>query len=115
MSKFLSNPIILIFFTLIFVIFYMSLQKNEEKIKISTQSINSLETEVLDLKREVEQAEINVLNAQEPLNKEKIIRDQLLMQKDGEIILQIPEIERNEAKIEVYSTSPWEKWMELLF
>lgn len=115
MNKILSNPIIFVLITSLFVVFFFSLRKNEEKIKISTQSINSLQNEVKNIEAEISDAETKLTQAQSPLNKEKILRDQLLMQKEGEYVLQIPSLEKKEVKTEIIVSSPWEEWKKLIF
>lgn len=115
MNKILSNPIIIVIFTAFFILFFLSLKKNEEKIRISTQSINSLQSEVKKIEEEVSDTEDKLYQAQNPLYKEKIIRDQLLMQKEGEYVLQIPSLEKKEVKTEAITKTPWQEWMELIF
>lgn len=114
-SKILSHPITIVLFSLIFVLFFISLRKNATKTKISTQNISTLENEIQSLEKKIDESQKELEIAQSPLSQEKIIRNELLMQKEGEYIVQLPELKKKEVKNEKGKTSPWEAWRELMF
>lgn len=50
------------------------------------------------------------------LYQEKMIRDELLLQKEGEIVLQIGEMAETEPEIEQEEKmTPWQEWKAVLF
>lgn len=54
--------------------------------------------------------------ANHPISQEKVIRNELLLQKPGEYIFQIPEITVEEtAATQQEETTPWQEWKKVLF
>ena len=117
LSKILFNPIAFIVITAFSLVFSLSLYNSAKKTRESSQQLNVLEQEIAGMKNEVTELEQAVLEAEQPFTKEKIIRNELLMQKPGEYIVQIPEEVAVQAETTIPSPSPkpWEEWKELLF
>jgi cell division protein FtsB len=114
MNKILSNPLVLILAGIFFILFFVSLKQNAEKTAISTQSIQELETDIATLKNDIDLSQEKLNDAQSPLNQEKILRNELLLQKEGEIILQIPDIEEKKETTPSPTPAPLEEWKKLL-
>jgi cell division protein FtsB len=117
MIKIFSHPLAIVVFTLIGAAFSYSLYSSSQKTRISTEQVAVLEQEITEMTSEVSELEQQVEAAQTPEMKEKIIRDQLLMQKDGEIVVQIPDIPESSYKrlTPQPSFEPWDEWEALLF
>ncbi len=116
MTKILNNPFTLLGVTLISVVFSISLYKSAQKTNYSTENLKSIEEEVAVLEEEVAMLETAIVESQQPFAKEEIIRNELLMKKPGEYIIQIPDelIENSQEKTKTERTSPWEEWRKLL-
>jgi len=103
--------------TIISVVFSISLYKSAQKTRYSTQNLQSLEEKISQMEQETIALEETLVAAQQPFNQEKIIRDELLMKKPGEYIVQIPDdltyVKKTLAQTEL--SKPWEEWKELLF
>jgi cell division protein FtsB len=117
MSKLIFNPITFLGITIISIIFSISLYKSAKRTSYSAENIKSIEEEVLKTEAEVLALEIAIEESQQPFIEEKIIRNELLMKKPGEYVIQIPNelIEQTQTTIEVKTLSPWEEWQQLLF
>lgn len=115
--RLLYHPLTLLAFTLLSIIFALSLYSSRQKMRTSTEQISVLEQEVDQMASQVSDLELEVQDATSSTAQEKIIRDELLRQKPDEIIVQLPAIE--EVKITLPSPSPaptpWEEWKQLLF
>lgn len=93
MRRLLTNPIILLVFILISVIFYVSLDKTGKKRAQSAEVIAEHQKEVEKAKENLRDLEAQTGIESDEFEKEKIIRDQLLMIKEGEYAVQIaPEV-----------------------
>jgi len=112
----LNHPLIVLGLTLLCILAILSLEKSKDQAEISKQSIKQLEDSVKQLENaDQEQARI-ATTGQSELTLEKIQRNELLLQKTGEIILQIPEKEilpNNKEDSEV-KNGPLEEWKRLL-
>jgi len=117
MSKIIFNPISFIGITIISIIFSISLYKSAKKTSYSAENLKKLEQEVLKTKTEVEALEVAIEESRQPFAKEKIIRNELLMKKPGEYVIQIPDelVAKTQSIAEVKILSPWEEWQKLLF
>lgn len=114
--RLLYHPLTILATTLLAVIFALSLYTSRQKMRTSTEQISVLEQEVDQMANEVYQLNYQVQTATSSAAQEKIIRDELLMQKQGEIIVQLPPID--EVKLPTSSPSPspepWQQWRDLL-
>lgn len=116
MRQLIYNPFSLVIITGIALLAIFSLYQNTERTKASQQSLLKMEDEVSKLEGEVGELANDLELADSPLQKEKILRNELLMQKPGEYVVQIPdelvqEKEQVEAKEKI---SPWQAWWRLL-
>jgi hypothetical protein len=116
MFNFLRNPLTILAFTLVFAFFFFSLRKNAKRSYISVQNVNLLENEVDQLISEVDNQKKQLEVIQQPLTKEKIVRNELLLQKPGEYVVQLPPASPTPAQNNKNSRSnPWGEWRKLLF
>ena len=117
MSKLVFNPIAFIGITIISIIFSVSLYKSAQRTRYSTENLKSLEQEVAETEKEVAALETAIQESQQPFAKEQIIRNELLMKKGGEYVIQIPDelVSKTQSVVESKKNSPWEEWQKLLF
>lgn len=117
MSKLLFNPISFLVITIVSIIFSISLYKSAQRTSYSTENLKSLEEEVEQIEAEVLALETAIEESQQPFAKEQIIRNELLMKKGGEYVIQIPDelVNKTQEIIEVETSSPWVEWQKLLF
>lgn len=117
MLRALSHPITLVVFTILSIIFFLSLEKTGNKREQSAQIISVLEDEKAALSREVALLERETLAASSSINTERLVRNELLVQKEGEYVVQIPDIEIVSEQLENVEPTPepWQQWKDLLF
>lgn len=114
MKKLFLHPLAVVLITLICFLIFFSLKKTSQKATISNKNIQVLEQEIEQLEQFIISNQNKLYQSEQKFAKEKILRDQLLMQKDGEIIIQLPiedlEVEKKDKKLAV---SPLEEWQKL--
>ena len=117
MSKLIYNPVAFLIITIICIVFSISLYKSAQRTSYSTENLKSLEQEVAQAEEEVLALETAIIESQQPFAKEEIIRNELLMKKPGEYVVQIPDklIGETQNTTEVKVLSPQEEWQKLLF
>ena len=116
LSDFLAHPVEVFLLSLLVKVLIFSLFRSREKAEVSEHSLASFENQTQKLTDEVTESRQELEFAQSDLSKEKVRRNELLQKKDGEIVVQIPEV--NDLPIEevaTHSASPLEEWQELLF
>jgi len=111
----LENPLILLVFTALTVISVISMRKSNEKAVVSKRNIEELEENVEKLQDEVNTEKVELEDSQSEIYKEKIIRNELLQKKEGEIILQIPDLNEEKQSEEITDKKPLKQWKELIF
>jgi hypothetical protein len=116
MQRILFHPITALFVTGVAVLLWISFYLNGREISQSSGIIHELEQKVYQQEQDVKSLEEKVTKAKSPLTQEEIIRDQLLMQKPGEYVVQIPDLPEPVEEVKTVSTplTPWEQWQELL-
>lgn len=116
MSSLLKNPISVVIITIIAVFYYLSLNKSAQKASISSQTVAQIEEERTLVSNEVTQLEKQLEGINHPISQEKALRNELLLQKPGEYVLQLPSIEVSEAQHAVpKEPSAWDEWRKILF
>lgn len=117
MWKLLLHPVSALIITMVAVLFSLSLYKSTQDIRSSQAGLDQLEGEIAQLGSEVQSVQAEMQQADSPLVKEKIIRNELLMQKPGEYVIQIPEVIEEPGAVlpESSDTQPWQEWQQLLF
>jgi cell division protein FtsB len=116
MLKLLQHPGVAVVITLICGVFLLSLHKSSQKSTQSTQTVTKAQEKVAKLEEEVTSLQEKVDKSGSPLEQEKIIRNQLLMQKPGEYVVQIPRSTQKEQEIITSdSATPLQAWKKLLW
>lgn len=116
-SHFLKHPLLIILFTCLCLLAIFSLRESTKKASVSKESIQKLEKTVSTLEKEVIKDKQKLEETQNPIAIEKIVRNELLLKKEDEIILQIPESEENSQNSQdqiKQKNGPIEEWRKLL-
>jgi cell division protein FtsB len=112
MIKLLQNPLIVFLFTIITIVFYISLSKTQQKTLSTTQKIESIQEEKEQLTRETKILEDKLQNT----NTEEMIRNEFLMQKNGEYVVKVPSLPtESEDNKDNKEESNLNKWKKVLF
>ena len=117
-TNLLGHPLTIAVFTALCFLAIISLRESSKSASVSKASLKQLEEKVELAKKEVEQAQKILEQGQDPLALEKIQRNELLQKKEGEIVLQIPELEKlsnQENQPKLKENGPLEEWQKLLF
>ena len=118
MIKIIYHPFIIIILTIIGIIFFLSLDKSSQKTEISSKNIEVLELEINNMSLQTSQLEEKIIDADSDIFKEKVIRNELLLQKPGEIIIQLSSAESQKINFEssqVEVEKPLDSWLDLIF
>ena len=115
--RYISHPLAIIIFTLLSGLFSLSLYSGLQRTRVSSEQVGVLEQEIAQIASEVSGLEKQVQLASSSAAQEKIIRDELLMQKPGEIVVQMPSLTTTPEPVITTSSevTPWQQWLELLF
>lgn len=112
----LNHPLLIGVFTCLCLLAIFSLRESSKKAIISKESIEKLEKNIESLEKEVAKEDDKLKISQEPIALEKIMRNELLLKKEGEIVLQIPDEEQDkEASKDLKNeqSGPWQEWKKL--
>lgn len=115
--QFLRHPLTILSFLLFSGLFSLSLYSSWQRNQASSGQVAELEAEIAEMQQSVASLSQQAQTASSSGEMEKIIRDQLLMQKPGEVVMQLPplsEIEEAEVVVDDALTTR-EKWWQLLF
>ncbi len=117
MGKVFSHPLFIIAFCLVCVVIVIGLRKTSEKTDLSAQTIEKLETEVAQVATEVTDLRTEAAFSQTDFAKEQIARNELLLQKPGEYVIQVVKPESTQEVVAEKETklSPWDEWKRVLF
>ena len=116
MKRILYRPVVVFVITIFAAYFIFSLKNNLKRTELSQQNLATIQAEVDELDQSVTQQKEELTIAEQPLAKEKIARNELLMKKEGELVIRLPEIEIVEpTAVGADVLTPWEEWQELLF
>ncbi len=115
LEKIALSPIFVIIFTLLAGYFLLQNNRKLKRVELSRNNIHLTEKEVSSLQESIENLDLELNQANNSLAKEKIIRDELLQQKENELVLKLPDLVESDTKIEeTEEKSNFEKWLELL-
>lgn len=115
-SRLFFNPISFILVTLVCLLFSLSLYKSAQRTSESASDLATVETDIEAMEQQLRALETKAQEAEQPFTKEEIIRNELLMQKPGEYVVQIPEtLEASVTPSPSPTPTPWEEWKAVLF
>lgn len=116
-KNFLNHPLLIVVFTCLCFLIIFSLRESSKKALVSKESIEKLETSIQSLEKEVANENDKLQNSRQEIAVERIMRNELLRKKEGEIVLQIPDEEQNKEEktdLKKEKSGPWEEWKKLL-
>ncbi len=116
LSRLIYHPVFVAGTTLLVFIICVTLFLNSREIKSSAELLTQLKTQVAQKQQTFNQTKQKTEIAQTPLSQETIIRNELLLQKPGEYIVQMPDLPAPVAQIATYEVqlTPWAAWKQLL-
>jgi cell division protein FtsB len=102
MPSWMLSPIFAVFVTVISIFLLLSLLRTDVKLEETARIRDNLRASVAVLRDEVAHIEAETQIATAAATQEKIIRNELLMQKPGEYIVQLPSMESiNQARSQI--------------
>jgi hypothetical protein len=101
---------------LVVIALCVSLFMNSREIQSSADLLTHLRSQVAQKQQEYNKTKEQASQSQTPLNQESIIRNELLLQKPGEYIVQMPDLPEPITSQSVIQKqlSPWEEWRQVL-
>lgn len=114
--KIINHPLIILVITIFAILVIASQFRTAQRSGESAESITTLEKEIETQQQKVQELERLVNESQSDYSKEKILRDELLYKKPGEIIVQMPKppvVE--EPAVTIETSSPISEWLKLFF
>ncbi len=120
-TKILYHPIIILVLTIGAIMFFFSLDKSGKKIQNSSENIKILEYEVGQISNEIIELEEKIEVVESEQFKEKVVRNELLLQKPGEYVLQIANTDtvksesEGDQKLNTLPPNPIDNWFSLIF
>jgi cell division protein FtsB len=93
------------------VMFGLSLRTTGQKARITRDQLEQLQTETSQLESSVASKTAQASKSAQPFMKEKIARDELLLIKPGEVVMELPPIVAESTQADVGPTqTPWQAW-----
>lgn len=115
MNKIFFNPLTFGAVLLVASLVGLSLHQTGKKANTAQQQLEHLEKNLQDLKNAIAEKTIEASRSAEPFVKEKIARDQLLWQKPGEVVIELPATTPSPKAATTQPTqTPLQAWQEVL-
>ena len=115
MKNLIYNPWSFSLFVIFAIMFGLSLKVTGKKAQTATSQLRQLESDTKILESRIASKSALASKSAQPFTKEKITRDELLLIKPGEIIIELPPIVLKTTDISIKpSQTPLEKWQEIL-
>lgn len=116
MIKILFHPLAPFIVTILVIGLWVSFFMTAREIRQSGQLVSSLQHQVTQQQQEVNDLQTKLQNAQNPYTQEAVIRNELLLQKPGEYVVQMPELPATTHPPVSNSSvlTPWQEWQQLL-
>lgn len=116
MQKILAHPLVMILLTGLTIMIVISLNRTAQKSKVSSENVRLIEQKNEQIRQQIDFQQQAIDEASTGLAKEKILRNELLLQKPGEYVLQIPdEMVINQQTGQLEQKTPLQEWQELVF
>ena len=88
---------------------------SSKRLELSRKNVKFEEREKERIQQNVKLLESRVEHAGKPLVQEQLVRNELLYQKEGEVVIKLPEIEIEESDtLAAPKEESWQKWLELV-
>lgn len=120
-QQILEHPLMVVLISFLAILLFLSLQESKQKASSDKKNLEQNRENIEQLEKTVEKTENFFGQAQDDLYKEKIIRNELIKNKEGETVIQIPstDFESNSNKETTldkndYRVQNWKSWWQLL-
>ena len=117
----LEHPLMIVLISFLAILLMLSLQESKKKALFDSQNLEQNRENVDLLAKNVESKEELFEQTQNDLYKEKIMRNELIKNKEGETVIQIAKTDfdhiiKEEANLDKtdYILKNWQSWWELL-
>lgn len=115
MYKLLTNPFFIIAMLIFTVSFSLSLEREIQQTQQAKLVINKAQNQLNQTLAEKQLLEKQLIEAQSEFYREKIIRDQLIMQKPNEVLLKLPDHPQTSPTVTPTPTSTnLQKWADTI-
>ncbi len=116
MNKLFFNPISTIVFIIFVFSISLSLRETAKRAQLSKQELKTLELQVNQLEQSYAETQATLAEHQSSFAQEKVLRDELLQQKNDEIVVQLPPITPPvQPTPTIQKTSPLQEWKQAIF
>ena len=117
MQKLLRHPLFMLIVGVVAVIFVLSLHTTEQATQKKAAAVDQNQARVTELQLEKDRLQNQLNDAQQPFLQEEILRNELLEQQEGEVVIQLPSVAPNilPSPSPTPTTAPLEAWKELIF
>lgn len=116
MQKLINHPLVILLLTGLTIMIVISLNRTAQKSKVSSENVRLMEQKNEQLRQQIDFQQQAIDEASTGLAKEKILRNELLLQKPGEYVLQIPdEMVINQQNGQLEQKTPLQEWQQLVF
>lgn len=112
----IKNPVVLLIISLVMVMMILGIRSSVKKVERDNLAVAEAQNYLQQLNQDIADLEVKITEADTPLARERRIRDELRLQKEGEQIIILPKI--SPAPI-VYPTptptlKPIQEWWKIL-
>lgn len=111
----LAHPLVILVVTGLALAFSWSLWQTRQRFSHAQEYTHQLEAAVQNLGTDVDQLAATTRQASTSANQERIIRDQLLMQQPGDVVIQLPPLPPLPSPSpDPTPPTPWQAWQDVL-
>jgi cell division protein FtsB len=115
MKKVLYHPLFVALITLLVIFFIFNLRSKLQRLTLSQENLRTIQKEVNQQEKSVEELKELSEKSQTPLTVEKLTRSELLMQKEDEVVIKLPEIKTEKENLSHSKPeTPIQKWFKIL-
>lgn len=115
MKNIFYNPWSFSIFLIFAIMFGLSLNTTGQKAKITSQQLQELQIETQTLKANLTLKTLQASRSAQDFSKEKIGRDELLLIKPGDVVMELPPLNSKAEKIDLTPTqTPFQAWKNIL-
>lgn len=114
-DKIVFHPLFVIIVSVLVVSGIIGLKKNSNRLELSKTNVQRKAQDRDRVKAEVLELDLKIEEANQPLAKDRLIRNQLLQQKEGEVVIKLPNTNNSkESQTDKTEVENWQKWLELV-
>ena len=115
MKKVLYHPLFVALITLLVIFFIFNLRSKLQRLTLSQENLRTIQKEVNQQEKSVKKIRKLSEKSQTSLTIEKLTRSELLMQKEGEVVIKLPEIKTEKENLgHSKPETPIQKWLKIL-